>query len=119
RIEMLRLRVEFAGEIDNFFGREPVRAEGINLTRAKIPEIQLLLHLASGIEAKMHHVAILHDIVLAFEAKFAGFPGSRFAAESNIVVIGDHFGPDKSLLEIAVNDTRRLGRARSLRHGPG
>src|SRR5690606_14505766 len=52
----------------------------------------------SNVEAEVHHVAVLDDVVLAFQAPFAGFLGAGFALVGDEVVIGDHFGADKAFL---------------------
>src|SRR5215216_6401538 len=73
---------------------------------------------ALGREAKMHHIAVFNDIVLSFEPELAGITGSGFATEADIIVIGNRFGADEALLEIGVDDARRLRGARAPRHGP-
>ena len=52
----------------------------------------------------MHHVAVGDDIVLAFQPQFAGVAGAGFAAERDIIGIGDGFGADEALLEIGMDD---------------
>src|SRR4051812_6602188 len=64
----------------------------------------------SNIESKMDHVAIAHDIVLAFETHLAGFLGALLALVSDVIVERDHFGADESFLEIGVDDAGRLRR---------
>ena len=41
---------------------------------------------------KVHHIAVLHDILFAFYAHFAGFFGFGFAAERDKVVVGNDLG---------------------------
>ncbi len=68
----------------------------------------------SGVEPEQHHVAVLDDIFLAFVARLAGFLGGDFAAERDIIVIGDGLGADEAALEIGMDDAgglRRLGAA--------
>ena len=63
----------------------------------------------------MHDVAVLDDVLLAFEPHLAGVLRPVLAAERHVVVIGDGLGADKSLLEIRVDDAgrrRTLGAAR-------
>src|SRR5438045_6597347 len=63
----------------------------------------------------MHDVAVLHDVIGAFEAHLAGILGALLAATGDEIGIGDRLGADKALLEIAVDDAgglRRLGAAR-------
>src|SRR5690606_8228835 len=47
--------------------------------------------LGSDVEAEVHHVAILDDVFLAFQAPFAGFLGPGFALVLDEVVVGDDF----------------------------
>ena len=66
-------------------------------------------------EPEVHHVAVLDDVLLAFEAHLAGFLGGHLAAERDEVVVGDGLGADEALLEVGVDDAgrlRRLGAAR-------
>ena len=59
---------------------------------------------------EMHDVAVLHDVVLAFEPQLAGIARAGLAAAGDIVVIGDGFGADEAAFEIAVNDAGGLRR---------
>ena len=59
----------------------------------------------------MHHVAVGDDVILAFQAELAGIARAGFALARNIIVIGDGFGADEALLEIGMDDARRLRRA--------
>ena len=64
---------------------------------------------------EMHDVAILHDIIGAFEPHFAGVLRPLLAAAGDEIGVGDRLGADKAFLEIAVDDPgglRRLGAAR-------
>src|SRR5262245_10625438 len=74
---------------------------------------------ASGREAEVQHVAVLDDVVLAFEPELAGVARARFAVERDVIVVSDRLGADEALLEIGMDDARRRLRPRSLRHGPG
>ena len=67
----------------------------------------------------MHHVAILHDVVLAFQPELARIARARFAVAGNIIVIGNGFGADETMLEIGVDHASALRRFRSPRHRPG
>ena len=62
-----------------------------------------------GIEPEMHHVAVGDDVFLAFQPQLAGVAGAGFAAERDVVVIGDGLGADEALLEIGVDDAGRRG----------
>ena len=63
----------------------------------------------------MHDVAVAHDVILAFEAELAGLARARLALAGDIILVGDRLGADEALLEIGVDDARRLRRARALR----
>ena len=67
----------------------------------------------------MHDIAIGDDVLLAFQTKLAGVAGAGFAAERNIIGIGDGLGADESLLEIGVNDPGRGGPLGAAMDGPG
>lgn len=60
---------------------------------------------------EVHDVAVMHDIGLAFGAQLAGRPG--FTAQRDDNVIGDGFGANEALLEIAVDFARGLWRSRA------
>ncbi len=68
----------------------------------------------SHVELEQHHVTVLNDIFLAFVAGLAGFLGCYFAAEGDVVIIGDGLGADEAALEIGVDDTRGLWSLRAL-----
>src|SRR5579862_3338688 len=70
-------------------------------------------------KAEMHHVAILDDVILALEAELAGLARAGLALARDIVVVGDGLGTDEALLEIGVDDARRLRRAGAHRNRPG
>ena len=65
----------------------------------------------SVVKPEMHHVAVGDDIVLAFQAEFAGVARAGFALARNIIGIGDGFGADEALLEIGMDHAGGLGRA--------
>src|SRR5262245_24036707 len=73
----------------------------------------------SCVEAEMHHVAVLHDVILAFKTEFAAIAGPRFAAKRSVIVIGDGFGADESFFKIGMDDARGLRPARTFLDGPG
>ena len=52
----------------------------------------------------MHHVAVGDDVFLAFQPQLAGIARAGFAAERDIVGIGDGLGADKALFEIGMDD---------------
>src|SRR3569623_1893739 len=74
---------------------------------------------ASRIKAEEHHVAVFDDVLFAFVAGLAVFLGGDFAAEGDVVVVGDGLGADEAAFEVGVDDAGRLGRAGALMDGPG
>ena len=66
----------------------------------------------------MHHIAILDDVLLAFDAHLAGLFTLRFAAESDEIIERNHFRSNESFLKIGVNGTGRLRRGRAFVHRP-
>ena len=56
----------------------------------------------------MHHIAVLHDVILAFQPELPGLARAGFPIARHIVRIGDSFGADEALLEIGVDRARRL-----------
>src|SRR5271169_5286452 len=67
----------------------------------------------------MHDVAVLDDVVLAFEPHLAGIARAGLAVVSHVIVVSDRLGADKATLEISVDDTRGLRGLGAARHGPG
>src|SRR5690606_9059368 len=56
----------------------------------------------SNVESKVHDVAFLHDVFLAFEAQTSCLLRALLTLESNEIVVSDDLGADKALLEIRV-----------------
>jgi hypothetical protein len=56
----------------------------------------------------MDDVAVLDHVFLALVAGLACFLGRDFAAERDVVVIGDGLGADEAAFEIAVDDAGGL-----------
>ena len=108
---MERLRIEFAREVDDLLGGHIAVAVFEDLAGRKILEIEQDPWPALSVgEAEMQHVAVLDDVVLAFEAELARFARARLALPGDIVVIGDGLGADEALLEVGVDDAGRLRR---------
>ena len=114
-VEVHRLRIEPRREGLDVLGGNEVwaglddLADGEILVAARAISVQP----ASGREAEMHDVAVGDDVVLAFEAKLAGIARAGFAAELDVIVIGDGLGADEAALEIGVDDAGRLRRPRA------
>ena len=67
----------------------------------------------------MHHIAVLDDVFLAFEAHLARFLGALFAVIGDEILIADHFGADEAFFKIGMNDTGCLRRGIAFVDGPG
>ena len=67
----------------------------------------------------MHDIAVLNDIILAFDAHFSGRSDRRLRLILDEVVILDHLGPDKAFFEVGMDDARRLRRLVSPMDCPG
>jgi hypothetical protein len=59
----------------------------------------------------VHHVAVLHDVVFAFEPQRAFGAGIGFGAGFEKLVPADGFGADEMLFQVGVDRTRRFLRA--------
>ncbi len=55
------------------------------------------------VEAEFHYVAVLHHIVLAFDAKFAGLARLGFGAQRHELLKRDGLSSDESALEITMD----------------
>ena len=75
--------------------------------------------LGSDVEQEVHHVAVMHDVFLAFSAHLPGFLGTGFALVGDEVFVGDGLGADEATLEVSVDDARRLGGGVAGVDGPG
>ena len=63
-----------------------------------------ILSLSLHVEAEVHDVAVLHHVVLAFDAELAGLTYGSFGTILDVVVVLDDLGADEALLEIGVDD---------------
>src|SRR5690606_19224610 len=109
-----------------FFSRKmpsaptPVPSPASRLAREPIQKVSKAWGMApcySDVEAEVHDIALLDDVLLAFQAQPAGFLRASLAFVLDEVVVGDHFGADEAALEIGVDDTRRLRRGGAYLHG--
>ncbi len=66
----------------------------------------------------MHHVAILHDVFLAFLTELACCSAAGLAIQLTVVSEARRLGLDKTALEIGMDDTRGLRRLRANGNGP-
>ena len=56
----------------------------------------------------MHDVAVLHHIVLAFDAHLTSLANGSFGAILDVVVVLDDLGTNETFLEVGVDDTSTL-----------
>lgn len=68
---------------------------------------------------KQDDVAVLDDVVFAFEAGFAGLAGSDPAFVFDHVVVGDDLGSDEAFFDIAVDFSCGDRGCGSFLDGPG
>src|SRR5262245_13203953 len=69
-------------------------------------------------EPEVDDVAVLHEVIFAFEPHFAVIAAGRHRAARDEVIVADHFRPDESARDVAVNLARgELGR-RAARYRP-
>src|SRR5262249_50029068 len=73
----------------------------------------------SDVEAELHHVAVLHDVLLALHAGLALGAGLGDGAALDQVAEGDDLRLDEALLEVGVDDTGGLGGGGALLDRPG
>ena len=64
---------------------------------------------SSDVEAELHHVAVLSDVVLAFDAHLAHILGCIPGTELEELATLDDLGPDEAALEVAVDPTGTHG----------
>ena len=66
----------------------------------------------------MHHIAVLHDVVLALKAHFARFFRPTLAAARDVVLVANHLGADEAALKVVVDHARGLRSFPALRDRP-
>src|SRR5690606_18707093 len=71
------------------------------------------------VKPEFDHVAVLHDVVLALQARLALGSGLGHGTGGDEVLERDDLGLDEALLEVGVDDTGRLGRLPALADRPG
>src|SRR4051794_35338041 len=70
------------------------------------------------VEAELDHVAVGHDVVLAFHPHLAGGTRGSHRAGRHQVVVGDDLGLDEAALEVRMDHTGRLWRRTALADRP-
>jgi hypothetical protein len=68
--------------------------------------------------ADVHHVAILHHVFFAFQAKSSFGSRCRFRARVEQVIPADGFSANEVMLEVGVDRPGTLRRLRANRNGP-
>ena len=63
-----------------------------------------------NVEQEVHHVAILDDIFLPFPSHLSRFLRALLPFVLEELVVRDYFGADESMLEVGLDDARRLRR---------
>src|SRR5674476_1019647 len=76
---------------------------------------ELKLH----VELEQQHVAVFHDVFLAFHPVEAFFARGGDGTEFHQIVVGDGFGLDEAAFKIGMNHARRLGRGVADVNRPG
>src|SRR5262249_20111613 len=80
------------------------------------PNIALCL---SDSEAEIDDIAVLDDVLLAFQPQLPLVPRLGFAAAGHEVLVVDHLGPDEAALEVAVDPPCRSRGPVPSADGPG
>src|SRR6478735_8655519 len=73
----------------------------------------------SGIEAEVHHVAVLHRIFLALQPQLARIARAGLALQAGVISVSDGLGADEALLEIRVDHAGGAGSLGALGDRPG
>ena len=71
-----------------------------------------------NVESEVNDVTIGNCVVFTLKSPLTGFFGAGLAFEINKVIVGNHLGPDKTFLEVCVNDASSLGRGGTHFYGP-
>ena len=71
------------------------------------------------VEAEVHDVSVLHDVVLALDRHATSLLDSRLRAVVDVVLILNHLSTYEATLEVGVYDARTLRSLASLDKSPG
>src|SRR3546814_17736886 len=71
------------------------------------------------VEAEVEDVAVLYQVLRAFDPHLAGFLGAGFAVAGDEVGARDGLGADEAALEVGVDLTGRFRGLGAAAHGPG
>src|SRR5699024_6903618 len=72
-----------------------------------------------NVKPKFHHVAVVHNVIFAFHADFAGSFSVVHGTGGNKILKGNHFGFNESTLEVGVNHTGSFWGSVTFADGPG
>ena len=67
----------------------------------------------------MHDITVLYDVILAFQTQFSSLFCTMLPPVADEVVVSDHLGANKALLEISVNFSGGLRRGGTDVRRPG
>ena len=79
----------------------------------------ILAVISLNVKSEFDDVAVLNDVIFAFEAQSAGFSHALHAAVFVKIFKGNRFGSDKSTFEVRVDDAGYLRRLHALLESPG
>jgi hypothetical protein len=72
------------------------------------PDRRLPARKGLDVEAEVDDVAVLHYVILAFQAPAPGVLGTLFAIVGDEIVVADDLSADEAFLEVGVNHRRRF-----------
>ena len=72
----------------------------------------------SDVKTEVDYVAVLNEVLLAFQAPLACVLGAVLASIADVVIEANDLGADKPLFEIGMNDRRSLRCTGALLNGP-
>src|SRR5262245_27790256 len=85
---------------------------------SRISKSRTATTLTSHVEAEVHDIAFVDDVLLALEPQLAGFLRALLALVRDIVVVGDDLGADEPFLEVGMDHAGRLRRSGADLHRP-
>src|SRR5690348_8571161 len=98
--------------------RRRMRAPSAPVNNNTTPQMLQCRH-SSNVEPEVHDIALLDEVLLAFETQLACIARTGFAVAGDVVCERNHLGADEAALEVGVNDCGRLRCSRAYPYGPG
>src|SRR5262245_35905674 len=89
-----------------------------HVTHLALARRELSLSGSSHCESEVNDIAVLDDVLLAFQPQLSFVASLAFAAGSDEVVVVNDFGPDESALEVAVDAAGSARRPVAATNGP-